>query len=118
MGKKLMEKNGADICNSLVTIAGPIRNFLDDKEFTDTFRQCTKRGAKDKLGEFLQIYADLVPLLFGEKHRRDTLLILAEIEGTTVKDMLRMNGAELLADAMKAWNEQVGPFFSRLGVTI
>ncbi len=114
---KLMEKNGAEICTALVNIAGPIRNFLEDAEFTEAFRECTKRGAKNQLEEFLHIYADLMPFLFGEKHRRDTLTILAEVEGTTVKAMLRMNGAELVADALDAWKEQIGPFFQRLGVT-
>ena len=118
MGKKLMEKNGAEICTSLVSIAEPIRNFLDDPEFITTFKECTKKGAENRLQEYLQIYADMMPLLFGDKHRKDTLQILAEIEGSTVREMLKMNGADLLADTIKAWNEQVGPFFSRLGVTV
>lgn len=118
MGKKLMEKNGAEICTALVAMADPIRSFLDDKEFGETFKACTKRGADNQLTEFLQIYADLIPLLFGDKHRKDTLIILAEIEGTTVKEMLKMNGADLIADTLAAWREQIGPFFSRLGVSI
>lgn len=118
MGKKLMEKNGAEICSALVSIAEPIRNFLDDAEFISDFRRCTKKGANNKMQEFLQIYADLIPHLFGDAHRKDTLLILAEIEGTTVKEMLRMNGADLLADAISAWKEQIAPFLSRLGVTV
>lgn len=117
MGKKLMEKNGADICLALVEIAGPIQNFLDDKEFSDRFKECTKRGVSNKLEGFLQIYADMVPLLFGDKHRNDTLKILAQIEGKTVSGMLKMNGAELLADTIAAWKEQIGPFFSLLGVS-
>ena len=118
MAKKLLEKNGAEICTALVSIAGVIRSFLDDDDLTRTFRECTKRGAKNQLEEFLQIYADMVPFLFGDKHRKNTLMILAEVEGTTVKEMLRMNGAELLADAIKAWKEQIAPFLSLLGISV
>lgn len=118
MGKKLLEKNGLEICATLTAMAEPIRNFMEDKEFTEAFKRCTIGGVENKLTEFLQIYAELMPQLFGEKHRRDTLRILAEIEGKTVNEMLKMNGADLIADALDAWKEQIGPFFSRLGVTV
>lgn len=118
MAKKLMEKNGAELCASLVAIATPIRNFIEDQELLDTWKRCTEKGVRNKLQGFLMIYADMVPLLFGDRHLRDTLAILAAVEGTSVKEMLKMNGADLMADALKAWNEQIQPFFTRLGLSV
>ena len=68
MAKKLMEKNGAELCAALVSIAAPIRSFIEDQELLDTWKHCTERGIVNKLQGFLMIYADMVPLLFGEKH--------------------------------------------------
>lgn len=117
MGKKLLEKDGAEMASALVSLATPIRNFLEDAEFQETFRACTKRGIRNKMEGILNIYADMTPLLFGDKHLKDTLSILAIIEGTTVSKMLKMNGVEMIADAMKAWEEQIKPFFTQLGLT-
>jgi len=115
---KLLEKNGAEMCAALVSIAAPMKAFLDDKEFIDTFRACTKKGAKSQLQGMAIIYADMVPLLFGKKHIKDTMAILATVEGKTVKDMLEMNGVELMKDAMDAWKEQISPFFTQLGLSV
>lgn len=115
---KLMEKNGAEICAALVAIAAPIRSFLEDEEFQDAFKKCTEKGVKSQLQGVLTIYADMIPLLFGDKHLRDTLTILATVEGTTVNKMLKMPGTELLADALKAWKEQIQPFFTQLGISV
>lgn len=115
---KLLEMNGAEMCAALVSIATPVRSFLDDEEFINTFRECTKRGIKSQLEGIMNIYADMIPLLFGERHLRDTLKILAIIEGTTVNKMLKMNGVELMADAMNAWKEQIQPFFTKLGLSV
>lgn len=114
---KLLEKNGAEMCAALVSISGCVRSFIEDEAFIQAFRECTKKGIQDKLGGILTIYADLVPHLFGDKHLKDTLQILATVEGTTVKQLLKMNGTDLLEDAMKAWKEQLQPFFSRLGLS-
>lgn len=114
---KLLEKNGAEMASALVSLATPIKNFMDDSEFTEAFKECTKKGIQIKSTDILQIYTSLVPHLFGDKHLKDTLQILAIVEGTTVNKMLKMNGAELMADAFKAWNEQIKPFFMRLGLS-
>lgn len=112
---KLLEKNGAEMCAALASIAVPIRHFIDDEEFMKLFKDRTKEG----LGAgTLAVYADIVPVLFGEKHRNDTLQILAVIEGTTVSKMLKMNGTELLEDALDAWKNQIAPFFTRLGLSV
>lgn len=112
---KLLEKNGAEMAVSLVKIATPLKNFLDDAEFDKAFKNATKKGVEARMTDIIQIYSDLAPLLLGEKHLKDTLAILAEVEGTTVSKLLKMNGAELLADAIKAINEQIKPFFTLLG---
>lgn len=115
---KLLEKNGAEMCAALVSIATPIKHFLEDQEFEKAFKESTKKGVRNQLSGFLTIYSDLVPILFGEKHMKDTLSILAVVEGTTVKEMLKKNGVELLKDAMAAWQEQIQPFFIQLGLTV
>lgn len=117
MAKKLLEKNGAELCAALVEIATPIRNFIEDQEILEAWKHCTEKGVRNQLQGILMIYADMIPLLFGEKHLKDTLAILAVIEGTTVKEMLKMNGTDLMADALSAWNEQIQPFFTRLGLS-
>lgn len=117
MGTKLLEKNGAEMANALVALATPIRNFMEDAAFVDAFKECTKNGVRNRATDILQIYTSLVPHLFGDKHLRDTLQILAIVEGTTVQKMLKMNGAELMSDALKAWSEQIKPFFMQLGLS-
>ena len=57
-------------------------------------------------------------MLFGEKNLKDTLSILSVIEDKPVKEMLAMNGVELMSDALKAFNEQIKPFFTQLGVSV
>ena len=118
MGNKLMEQTAAEMAAHLVELAGPIKRLLDDEEISETWRECTKKGVKNKLESILLIYADMAPLLFGEKHIRDLVYILAAIEGKAVDEMLKMNGAELMKDTMAAWEEQIKPFFSLLGLTV
>ena len=115
---KLLEKNGAEMASALVALATPIRNYMEDVEFSESLKRCTKNGVRDKATDLLTIYTELVPHLFGDKHLKDTLQILAIIEGTTVQKMLKMNGTDLMADALSAWNEQIKPFFMRLGLTV
>lgn len=117
MGKKLLEQNGAEMATTLVTIAGPVKNFIDDEEFSAAWQKCTAKGMRLKMTDVLRIYAEMAPFIFGDKHIQDTLAILAAIEGTTVKAMLRMNGAALIGDALRAWKEQIQPFFMGLGIT-
>lgn len=115
---KLLEKNGAEMMTALVSIATPLKNMMDDPDFDRAFKNATKKGLKTKMTDILQIYAELTPQLFGEKHLNDTLSILAVIEGKTVKELLAMNGVDLLGDALQAFNEQIKPFFTRLGVSV
>lgn len=115
---KLLEKDGAQMAAALVSIALPLKRFTEDEEFVRVFRESTKKGVANNLTSILTIYADLVPLLFGDKHLKDTLSILAVVEGKTVKELLKMNGTEMLADALNAWKEQIAPFFMRLGVSV
>lgn len=114
---KLLEKNGTEMASALVSMAIPLKNFIEDKEFMDEFYKCTRRGVRSKLEGILTIYSGLVPLLFGDKHLKDTLTIISVVEGTNVQNLLKMNGAEMIEDCMKAWSEQIKPFFSRLGLT-
>lgn len=114
---KLLEKNGAEMATALVSLATPLKNFMDDAEFVEAFKECTKNGLQAKAHDILQVYVTLIPLLFGEKHLKDTLQILSIIEGTSVQKMLKMNGTDLMADALEAWNGQLKPFFMRLGVS-
>lgn len=115
---KLLEKTGAEMCAALVSIAAPIKSFIEDKEFTDTFEACTRKGAKNELQEIAIIYSDMIPLLFGQKHLNDTMTILAVVEGKSVKEMLKMNGVELMQDAVSAWKDQIKPFFTQLGLSV
>lgn len=115
---KLMEKNGAEMCAALVSIAAPIKSLVEDQEIVETFRECTKKGMANNLHGIAIIYADMVPLLFGDKHLKDIMAILSVVEGKSVKELLKMNGVELLEDAMSAWKEQIQPFFTRLGLSV
>ena len=117
MSKKLLEKNGAEMAAMLVNMAARLRRFMDDKDFVHAWKEATKNGLKTGNSDVLEIYAEIVPLLLGDKHLKDTLAILADIEGKTVQEMLKMNGTELLADALQAYKEQIMPFFTRLGLS-
>lgn len=114
---KLLEKNGAEMCAALVSIAVPIKNFLEDDEFAKLFKEKTKEGVTNRAENMLDVYSSLAPVLFGDVHLKDTLAILAVIEGTTVSKLLKMNGTEMLKDALEAWQTQIAPFFSRLGLS-
>lgn len=109
---KLLDKNGAEMAGALVAIAAPLKSFTSDPEFMKAF-DSIKKG---KLN-MAQIYAEIVPHLFGKKHLKDTLQILSVVEGVSVNEMLKMNGTELISDAFKAWNEQLKPFFTQLGLS-
>jgi len=115
---KLMEKNGAEMATALVEIAAPLKRFMEDEEFSEAWKKTTKKGIDLGMTDVLQVYVDLVPMLFGDKHLKDTLAILATIEGKSVNEMLKMNGTELIADALAAFNEQLKPFFTRLGLSV
>ena len=115
---KLLELNGAEMASALVSMAQPLKRFMDDAEFSNAFKQATKKGLKTGMTDILEIYVDLVPQLFGKKHLKDTLAILSVIEGTSVADMLKMNGTELIADALRAFKEQLKPFFTQLGLSV
>ena len=115
---KLLEKNGAEMATALVNIAVPLKRFMEDAEFDEAFKDATKKGVQLGMTDVIQVYASLVPLLLGEKHLKDTLAILAEIEGTTVSKMLKMNGTELLGDMIKAFQEQIKPFIMQLGLSV
>lgn len=115
---KLLEKNGAELCAGLVSIAATLKKFMDDKEFVKVWERATKNGVKLGMTDVLEIYVDIVPLLFGEGHINDTMQILSVIEGKSVKELLEMNGTELFSDAMKAFKEQLTPFFQQLGISV
>ena len=115
---KLLEKNGAEMCAALVSIAGTLKKFMDDEEFSKAWKKATKEGIDRGLTDALEVYVDLVPLLFGEKHLKDTMSILSVIEGKPVKELLAMNGTELITDAVNAFKEQLTPFFTQLGVSV
>ena len=115
---KLLEKNGAEMASALVSIAATLKKFMDDEEFDAAWKKATKNGIEQGLTDVLAVYTDIVPLLFGDKHLRDTMAILSVIEGKTVKELLAMNGTEMIADAITAFNEQLKPFFLRLGISV
>lgn len=115
---KLLEKDGAELMASLVNIATPLKNFIDDEEFEIAWKEATKKGLQTKSTDVLKIYAGIAPVLFGKKHLKDTLAIIAEIEGTSVSKMLKMNGTDMMCDVLKAWKEQLQPFFIRLGLSV
>lgn len=117
MGKKLLEQSAAEMAAHLVELAAPVKSLLEDEEIRQTWIECTKQGVKNKLESILVVYADMAPLIFGEKHLKDVLRILAAIEGKTVSEMLQMNGAELMKDTLAAWEEQIKPFFTLLGIS-
>ena len=114
---KLLEKNCCEMAAALVAIARPIKNFLDDYEFMNQFKEKTKEGVRNRATDVLTVYSSLVPILLGEKHLRDTLEILAVVEGKSINELLSMNGVEVLQDALLAWHEQIAPFFTRLGLS-
>lgn len=115
---KLLEMNGAEMASALVNISGIIKRFMEDEEFNQAFKKATIKGVKMNTTDVLEIYTDIVPLLFGDRHLKDTVSLLAIVEGTTANKMLKMNGVELMKDALSAWKEQLVPFFTQLGLTV
>lgn len=117
MGKKLLEQSGQEMAATLVALAGPLAAFMKDEQFIADWNKATKKGITSKATNVLQIYSIMVPHLLGKKHLKDTITILAAVEGKTVRELMEMNGTDLLADALLAWAEQIQPFFLRLGIS-
>ena len=115
---KLLEKNGAEMCAALVSIAGSLKSFMNDEEFDKAWKEATKKGVALGMTDVLKVYVDIAPLMFGEKHIQDTMQILSVIEGKSIHELLEMNGTELITDAVKAFNEQLKPFFTQLGISV
>ena len=115
---KLLEKNGAEMCAGLVSIASSLKRFMEDEAFDKAWKKATKKGVQLGVTDVLKVYVDLVPMVFGEEHINDAMAILSVIEGKPVKELLEMNGTELIADAFKAFNEQLKPFFTQLGISV
>lgn len=119
MAKKLLEMNGAELMAAFVQLAAPIGRLVEDDELFTTLMECSKAAVgaqaakRNRLGYFLSVYSKMVPKLLGDEHIRDTVEVVAIIEGKTVADLLGMNGAEMAADVMNAWREQLGPFLAR-----
>ena len=115
---KLLEKNGAEMCAALVSISSALKRFMDDEAFDKAWKDATRKGSQLGMTDVLKVYVDLVPFIFGEEHIKDTMSILSVIEGKTVKELMKMNGTELISDAIKAFNEQLKPFFTQLGISV
>ena len=115
---KLIDKNGAEMAAALVSIAAPLRKIMDDPEFDTAWKQATKKGLQTKMTDLLQIYSEIIPQLLGNKHLKDTLAILSVIEDKSVKELLEMNGTDLMCDVIDAFNQQLKPFFIRLGISV
>lgn len=118
---KLLEKNGAELIASLVNIAEPVGRIVDDEALFSAIVEATKKVDKSPFRKgnipyIMTMYATVVPLLFTETHIKDVLAILAEIEGGDANEMLAKNGADLVADFIAAWKEQIGPFAKRCGL--
>ena len=115
--KKLSELNGWELMGRLADLAEPIGNLTNDDLFWDTFTECTKRGVslkqKDGLRFILKAYGKLIPILMGEDHRKDTIRILAAVEGKSVPEAMKMNGKQLFQDFLDAYKENIEPFFTR-----
>ena len=119
---KLLEKTGAELFASLANIAAPVGNIAKDEALFSALADCIRSNAASPLRNnnlvfLMSLYADLAPLLLTDAHMQDIVAILAEIEGCDAKEMLGMNGADLVADCVKAWKEQLGPFFERAGLS-
>lgn len=115
---KLLEKNGAEMCAALVSIATALKRFMDDPAFEKAWKEATKKGVQHGMTDVLKVYTDLIPMIFGEEHINDTMQILSVIEGKPVNELLKMNGTELISDAIDAFKEQLVPFFTKLGITV
>lgn len=119
--KKINEMTTMELSTLLLDIAEPMNNLASDDELFEAFRRCTLQGMKLKqrngLKFIMQTYGELVSKLLGEKHRMDTLRILAAVEGKPITELMTMNGTEVLADIKKAWEDNLKDFFSQSAPT-
>lgn len=120
--KKLAELTGFELAGVLAETAPAVGNLVADEEFWKKFQECTLRGTQlQRTGGTMQFilsaYAELVPLLLGEKHVGDVMQILAAVEGVPVKKVMAKNGFELIADVKEIFTEQLLPFFTKSAPT-
>lgn len=115
--KKLTELNGWELMQTLAELAEPVGNIVNDESVWECFKECTKNGVGIKTNNsfrfLLKTYAKLAPLLLGDGHRKDTLSILAAVEGKPLNEIMQMNGAELLKDFSSAYKGVLEPFFTK-----
>lgn len=115
---KLINQNAAELAGTLVSIAGAVKSFVEDEAFMTALSDIAKKPVNGKLHASLLFFSDITPYILSEKHLGDTIAILAAIEGEDPKKMLKKNGAEVLKDAIAAWDGQLKDFFLVLGVTV
>ena len=77
---KLLDKTGAELIASLVNIAEPVGNIAKDDELFQGLVDCLKNfqekhptARNNNLVFLMTLYADMVPMLFGEKHLQDMM---------------------------------------------
>lgn len=115
---KLIDQNAAELAGTLVSIAGAIKSFVEDEAFMTALSDASNKQVNGRTHAALVFLSDLTPYILSDKHLKDTIAILAAIEGEDPKKMLKKNGAEVLKDAIAAWNGQLKDFFLQLGVSV
>jgi len=117
MGKKIEELSGWELTSALVELAEPVGNLAADDRFWKVFKACTQRAVylreKDGLRFMLKSYSKLVPVLLSDEHKQDTMRILAVLEGAPYDEVMRRNGAEILKDLSRIFEDKVVPFFTK-----
>lgn len=113
--KKLREMNIDEMSVAICRMAEPIANLVEDGAVMDAFRAMAEKGkaATNMLQNMGAFLSTLVPVLLGDKHRQDTLAVMAAVCGQSVEELKVRNGMDVIKDlhAMLTADTDVVPLF-------
>lgn len=113
---KLLEMDTNQLWGALVSLAAPLEALCSDERVYEMAKEYRERVKESRLPvvSMCCFMAQLLPLLLND-HKADTLTILSIIEGKSISELARMNGAQLALDVYNAWKRELEPFFTRFG---
>ena len=99
--KKLSQMSCAELSRVLCEIASPAENLFTDPDvmgFFDKMKDLRQESNGIPVVFMARLLTTMTPVFLGDKHRDDTLGILAALKGVPVKKLANQNGMETMRD--------------------
>ena len=98
--KKIHEMNASELTALICRIAEPAERIFTDGAVINALDTMRTRVPEDVTIElaFSLFVREVVPVLTGESHRKDTYAIMAALCEQTIEEVLERNGIEMMRD--------------------